>query len=263
MLEFDAAQLNVLLYSFFLPFFRIASFFMAMPIIGTRLVAVRIRLGLALAFTAVLVPVLPASPVLDPLNLHTYILVAHQIIIGSALGFALHIMFQVFAVGGQLIANQMGLGFASMSDPANGVSVVVLGQFYMMMTTLMFLAMDGHLIMLNILARSFQVLPLGESALTQLRLSDIPLAGGWMFSSALLMALPAVTSLLVVNLSFGIMTKAAPQLNIFAIGFPFTMTLGLLITWLSLSGFLGQFELIADYALNFISQLLSPEVPRG
>jgi len=129
------------------------------------------------------------------------------------------------------------------------------------MTTLMFLAMDGHLIMLNIITQSFYVMPVDVVNLGAIKFIDIALAGTWMFSGALLMSLPAVTSLLVVNLSFGIMTKAAPQLNIFAIGFPFTMTLGLLITWLSLSGFLGQFELIADYALSLIGRLL--EVPHG
>ncbi|QEQ95810.1 flagellar biosynthetic protein FliR [Neptunomonas concharum] len=261
MLDVSLIQIEQWVSAFMLPLFRVASFLMAMPIIGTRLVPVRIRLGLALLITALLVPILPKPEVMSGLDFNTYLVIAQQVLIGSALGFTLHVMFQVFAVGGQLIANQMGLGFASMTDPSNGVSIVVLGQFYMMMTTLMFLAMDGHLIMLNIITQSFYVMPVDVVNLGAIKFIDIALAGTWMFSGALLMSLPAVTSLLVVNLSFGIMTKAAPQLNIFAIGFPFTMTLGLLITWLSLSGFLGQFELIADYALSLIGQLL--EVPHG
>ncbi|MDP2524083.1 flagellar biosynthetic protein FliR [Neptunomonas phycophila] len=254
----DLAQLNIenWVSAFFIPFFRIASFLMAMPMIGTQLVPMRVRLGLAIVMTAVLVPVLPPPPVLNGLSIDTYLLIAQQVLVGSALGFSLHIFFQVFAVGGQLIANQMGLGFASMTDPANGVSVVVLGQFYLMLVTLLFLAMDGHLIIFNVIATSFEILPAAVLNFSSLRLMDIATAGTWLFSGALLMSLPAVTSLLVINLAFGIMTKAAPQLNIFAIGFPLTMTLGLVITWMSLSGFLGQFEVIADHALAVIQSLL-------
>lgn len=254
----DLAQLNFenWVSAFFIPFFRIASFLMAMPMIGTQLVPMRVRLGLAIVMTAVLVPVLPQPPVLNGLSIETYLLIAQQVLVGSALGFSLHIFFQVFAVGGQLIANQMGLGFASMTDPANGVSVVVLGQFYLMLVTLLFLAMDGHLIIFNVIATSFEILPAAVLNFSSLRLMDIATAGTWLFSGALLMSLPAVTSLLVINLAFGIMTKAAPQLNIFAIGFPLTMTLGLVITWMSLSGFLGQFEVIADHALAVIQSLL-------
>lgn len=256
MLDIGLLQLEQWASAFLFPFFRIASFLMAMPMIGTQLVPMRIRLGLALAMTAVLLPVLPVPPVADGLSFQTYILIAQQILIGAVLGFALHIMFQIFAVGGQLIANQMGLGFASMTDPVNGVSVVVLGQFYLMLTMLMFLAMNGHLVMINVVTQSFDILPVTVVNFSAIKFMDIALAGTWMFSGALLMSLPAVTSLLVINLSFGIMTKAAPQLNIFAIGFPFTMVMGLLITWISLSGFLGQFELIADHALGVISQLI-------
>ncbi|WP_028471197.1 flagellar biosynthetic protein FliR [Neptunomonas japonica] len=256
MLDIGLLELEQWASSFLFPFFRIASFLMAMPMIGTQLVPMRIRLGLALAMTVVLLPVLPVPPVADGLSFQTYILIAQQIVIGAILGFALHIMFQIFAVGGQLIANQMGLGFASMTDPVNGVSVVVLGQFYLMLTMLMFLAMNGHLVMLNVVTQSFDILPVTVVNFSAIKFMDIALAGTWMFSGALLMSLPAVTSLLVINLSFGIMTKAAPQLNIFAIGFPFTMVMGLLITWISLSGFLGQFEIIADHALGVIGQLI-------
>lgn len=256
MLELSQLQLESWVGAFLLPLFRISSFLMAMPILGTQLVSVRIRLGLAILMTAILVPVLPTPPVMDGLSFSTYLLIIEQVLIGSSLGFLLHVMFQVFAVGGQLIANQMGLGFASMTDPANGVSVVVLGQFYLMLTTLLFLAVDGHLVMLNVLAHSFTVLPVDQVDLKAIKLIDIALAGTWMFSGAVIMCLPAVTSLLIINLAFGIMVKAAPQLNIFAIGFPFTMLMGLLITWLSLSGFLGQFDLISAHALQQIEQLL-------
>jgi flagellar biosynthetic protein FliR len=133
------------------------------------------------------------------------------------------------------------------------VSVVVLSQFYLQLVMLLFLAMNGHLVMIDALARSFERIPVGLSGLGPEIFSEIVRTGGWMFAAALMMALPPVTALLIINFSFGIITKAAPQLNIFAIGFPFTMLMGLLIAWVSLGGFLGQYQRIAEYALELIS----------
>ncbi|RVU30275.1 flagellar biosynthetic protein FliR [Neptunomonas marina] len=256
MYEISLIEIERWVGAFLLPFFRVASFLMAMPVIGTRIVSMKIRLGAAVAITLVILPVLQMPPVLVGIELNTMLLVAQQVLIGSALGFAMQVFFQIFTVGGQLISNQMGLGFASMTDPANGVSVVVLGQFYLMMATLMFLAMDGHLVMITVLAESFDIMPVTELRLDAMKMSQLALSGSWMFAGALLMSLPIVVALLVVNLSFGIMVKAAPQLNIFAIGFPFTMMLGLFFTWMSLSGFLGQFEILAADALERLTGLM-------
>lgn len=237
------------------PLFRVASFFMAIPMIGSALVPARIRLGLALVVTLLLVPVLPPMPNFDPLSLQSFLVIAQQILIGAALGFMVQLFVQVFVVGGQMISTQMGLGFASVSDPVNGVPVVVLSQFYLQLVMLLFLGMNGHLVMIEVLARSFERIPVGLTGLDGAVLSEIARGGGWMFSAALLMALPPVTALLVINFTFGIITKAAPQLNIFSIGFPFTLLMGLLIAWVSLGGFLGQYERFATEALQRISQL--------
>jgi len=260
-MEIDLTQIERMVATLLLPLFRVASMLMTMPMIGTRLVPVRVRMGLALAITAVLVPILPPMPPYDGLSGEMWLLIAEQVLIGTVLGFTLNLLMETFVVGGQLIANQMGLGFASMSDPANGTSVVVLGQFYLMMVMLMFMAMNGHLVIIETLSRSFEVLPVGVTP----RLSSlwsIILAGGWLFSAGALMALPAVTSLLVVNFAFGVMTKAAPQLNIFAIGFPFTMVLGIFIVWASQGGFLGQYEAFSATVLELITSVIR-EAGRG
>ncbi|GGK72907.1 flagellar biosynthetic protein FliR [Amphritea balenae] len=256
MLALSTLQIEQWVAQFLLPFFRIASFFMVVPMIGTRLVPARIRMGLALAMTVVLLPVLPEMPVLGGMSLQTYILTAEQILIGTAMAFVVQVLFQVFVMGGQIISSQMGLGFASVSDPANGVSVVVLSQFYLTMVMLLFLAFNGHLVLFEVLARSFYVLPVADGGLPVSSYLAMAKSGSWMISSSLLMALPAVTALLVINFAFGVMTKAAPQLNIFAIGFPFTMMMGLLITWVSLEGFLGQYQRFTSIALDYIDQIL-------
>ena len=242
MFDLSFLQIEQMVGDFFLPFFRIAAFMMSMPLISTQYVPTTIRLILAIAFSVAIVPTLPAIPLLDGLSLSTYLLVAEQMLIGVAIGFSLHIMFQIFAIGGQMIANQMGLGFASVNDPANGVSIVVVGQYYMMLSMMLFVTMNGHLIMFQTLAESFTVLPVGVSALDNIQFWQIVNSATWMFQAAVVMALPAVTALLIVNVSFGVMSKAAPQLNIIAVCFHFTMTLGIFITWMTFSGFLGQFE---------------------
>lgn len=240
------------------PLFRIGSFFMAVPIIGTQMVPVRVRLGLALAVTFLLVPVLPEMPVYDPLSLETWVVILHQVIIGTLMGFTLQFLFQSFIAGAQMIAMQSGLGFASMTDPSSGVQIVVVAQFYSMMAILLFLSMNGHLVMMEIMAQSFYALPVGMGSFDGEVLMRVVLSLSWLFAAALLMALPAITALLIINLSFGVMTKAAPQLNIFAIGFPFTMLMGLIMHWINLPIFYDHYIRSTHYVLDFLQSLLPP-----
>src|SRR5690606_4364500 len=170
-------------------------------------------------------------PEVDALSLRMMLLIGEQVLIGAMLGFSLQLFFQVFSIAGQIIAMQMGLGFASMVDPASGVSVPVLGQFLVMLTTLLFLAMNGHLVVFEVIAESFITLPVGGGLLVG-HYWEIAGKLGWVMGAGLLLSLPVVTALLVINLAFGVMTRAAPQLNIFSIGFPMTLVLGLVIFWI-------------------------------
>ncbi|QEW05470.1 flagellar biosynthetic protein FliR [Nitrincola iocasae] len=231
---------------------------MAVPIIGTQMVPVRVRLGLALAVTFLLVPVLPEMPLYDPLSLNTWLVILHQILIGALMGFALQFLFQSFIAGAQLIAMQSGLGFASMTDPSTGVQVVVVAQMYSMMAILLFLAMNGHLVMMEVMARSFFALPVGMGGFDEGVLMRVVLSVSWLFAAALLMALPAITALLIINLAFGVMTKAAPQLNVFAIGFPFTMLMGLIMHWIYLPTFYDHYIRTTHYVLDFLQSMLPP-----
>ncbi len=222
------------------------------------MVPVRVRLGLALAVTFLLVPVLPEMPLYDPLSLNTWLVILHQILIGALMGFALQFLFQSFIAGAQLIAMQSGLGFASMTDPSTGVQVVVVAQMYSMMAILLFLAMNGHLVMMEVMARSFFALPVGMGGFDEGVLMRVVLSVSWLFAAALLMALPAITALLIINLAFGVMTKAAPQLNVFAIGFPFTMLMGLIMHWIYLPTFYDHYIRTTHYVLDFLQSMLPP-----
>jgi flagellar biosynthesis protein FliR len=150
---------------------------------------------------------------------------------------------------GQVVAVTMGLGFASMNDPVNGVAVTVVSQFYLMLATLLFLGMNGHLVMIEVLVESFHTMPIG-AAVESGHLRALLGWGSWMFGAALLMSLPAVTALLIINCSLGVITRAAPQLNIFAIGFPLMLVLGLLILWANMASVLPQFERYSAEALE-------------
>ena len=142
MIELGSAEIGGWISSFLLPLFRIAAMMMVMPIIGTQLVPQRVRLFFAVAFTLPLVPVLPAMPQFEVLSLQAALLISEQIIIGALLGLVLQLMFHIFVFAGQVVSMQMGLGFASLMDPATGVSVPLLGQFLLMLVTLLFLAVN-------------------------------------------------------------------------------------------------------------------------
>lgn len=256
MIELSTAEISAWIGRYIWPFFRVSAFFMAVPVIGTQLVPMRIRLGLSIVVTLAIVPLVQDMPRVDGLSFGAYILAGQQLLVGVAMAFVLQLMMQVFVVAGQMIAMQMGLGFASMVDPVNGVAVAVLSQFYLMLSMLLFIAMNGHLVMIEVLVESFNVIPIGFSMLDVGVFHQLALWGAWMFGSAIVIAMPAVTALLIVNFAFGIMNRAAPQLNIFSLGFPFTMLFGLLIVFISLSGFLPQFESISSQALIMMRQLI-------
>jgi flagellar biosynthesis protein FliR len=254
LLALTDAQISTWVASFMLPLFRVGAVLMTMPVFGTTLMPRRIRMYFALAITVVITPGLPPMPQVNPLDLSGLLLIAEQILIGALLGFSLQLFFQAFVVAGQIISIQMGMGFASMVDPTNGVSAAVIGQFLTMLVTLLFLGMNGHLVVFEVLTESFTTLPVGSGMLVN-HFWEMAGKMGWVLGAALLLVLPAITALLVVNIAFGVMTRAAPQLNIFSIGFPLTLVLGLVIFWVSLGDILNQYQPLAVEALQLLRDM--------
>lgn len=229
---------------------------MVAPIFGAKIVNSKIRLFLALILAVVTTPLLPAIPQVPILSLQSISLVVQEILIGISVGFVFQIVFQVFVLSGQIMAMKMGLGFASMNDPTNGVQTTVLSQFFLMLVTLMFVSVNGHLVLISLVVESFKTLPIGSGGLPAASYQELAKLGGWMFASALVIALPITTALLFVNIAFGVMSRAAPQLNIFAVGFPFTLVVGILLIWIGLNGFDEKFSRTTDYGFMFIHGLL-------
>jgi len=237
------------------PMFRIMSFLMVVPVYGTQLITGRIRITFALALTVLIAPCIEAVPMVDPISPEAAVIIVQQILIGVAMGFAVLMMFQLFVIAGQMIAMQMGLGFASMVDPANGINVTVLSQFYLVAVTLLYLAMDGHLVVFEVFIESFRTLPVSTDGIAMASIWELADRITWMFASAMLIALPAMTAVLIVYLSFGVMTRAAPQMNIFAIGFPISLLFGLFSVWVLMGDFLPSFERLSRETFLFLQQM--------
>lgn len=255
MLELSTGDISRWISSYMWVFFRIASVMMTMPVIGTQLVPARIRLFLAVALTLLVVPHIPTPPSLDPLSLSTWAIIAEQILIGATIGFVLQLLFQIHVLAGQIVAMQMGLGFASMNDPTMGISVAVVAQVFTMLVTLLFLAVNGHLVVIEVLVESFTTLPLGEFFLVS-DFQAVVLRFSWVMAAALLIGLPAITALLIVNLAFGVMMRAAPQLNIFTIGFPLTLVFGLFIMWVLIGSVGEHYQIVASETLVWLRELV-------
>lgn len=256
MISLSVEQIAVWIGSFFWPFVRISAMMLAAPVFGARMLPVRVRIILALIISILTVPLLPPLPLVDPLSLDAAAILVHQILIGVSMGFIVQMVFQALVVAGEAIANSMGLGFARMVDPANGVQVPVISQFFMVMATLLFVILNGHLLLIQLVIRSFEILPVAEQGLSVPGFRAIVGWAGEMFAGGLMIALPAVTALLVVNVSMGVITRAAPQLNIFAVGFPLMILLGFIFLTATLPSIFAQFTQMLMNSFESISQIL-------
>jgi flagellar biosynthetic protein FliR len=243
--------------SYLWPMFRIAALVASAPIFGVRFIPVRVKLVLAVALTILVAPTLHSLPQVDPLGLDGLLIIAHQILVGLVMGFAMNLVFSVFTIGGQIIAMQMGLGFASMVDPQMGTQVPVISQLYIILVSLTFLAFNGHLILLQVLVDSFNTIPIAPHGLTRDGFWLLVSWGGQMFKGAVIMALPAIAALLVVNMALGIVMRAAPQFNILSIGFPITLTLGFFIILVTLPIFIPQVTQQMNAGFGLIESVLS------
>ncbi len=252
-----SADLSAAVGTFMWPFLRIGAMVGVAPVFGSEMVPMRIRLLLALALTMLVLPVVPAVPAIDPLGIEGALIGAQQVLIGLAMGFALRLVFSALTVAGQTVATTMGLGFASAVDPQNGVQVPVVSQIYVILATLLFLTFNGHLILIELVAGSFRDLPVALDGLGRNGMWHLVAWGGDMFAGAMLIALPVVASILLLNISFGVITRAAPQLNIFAVGFPLTILMGFVIIWLTLPGLAPQFQHLMQEGFALIARLLT------
>jgi flagellar biosynthesis protein FliR len=209
------------------PFVRILALVSTAPVLGDPVVPRQVKVALSALLAVALAPELAVAPSVPIVSVSGVWLVVQQVLVGIAMGFTMRLVFVAVQAAGEYIGLQMGLSFASFYDASAGGQAVVIAQFLNLLAMLIFLALDGHLLMIATLARSFDAVPVADVALA---------AGGWMtlvrgaggiFTTGLMLALPLVTALLILNLAMGILNRASPQFSIFAVGFPITLLGGI------------------------------------
>jgi flagellar biosynthetic protein FliR len=227
MISFTSEQLAAWYGAVFWPLVRVLALISVAPVLSHRAVPLRIKLALGVGITAVLVPGLQTPPITDALSGAGLALLVQNILIGVMLGFAVRLIFAALELTGELIGLQMGLSFAGFFNPATGMAQNAVGSFMSLLALLMFIAIDGHLMLLHALAESFRLFPLTAGAGMPMSFEEIVRAGGHMFAIALTLALPFLAVMLLTNVVLGVLARVAPQLNVFAVGFPLTILVGL------------------------------------
>lgn len=259
MFDVTSAELNAWIVGLMLPLARILGMVASAPLFSNRAAPVRVRVAVGVALAMAIVPALPPLPPIDPGSGLGLAIFAQQMVIGIVIGFIMRLVFAAVDVAGELIGLQMGLGFATFFDPQSGGQTAVVAEFLGLLATLVFLALNGHLLMVEVLVRSFEWLPVREAAVDA---AGWRVAGGYgalMFATGLLLSMPLIAALLITNVAMGILTRAAPQINLFAVGFPITMTAGFVVIMLTLEAFapvMGHFYDQGFEAIAIVVQAL-------
>ena len=239
------------------PLTRVLGVIAAAPIFNHTVIPNQVKLGLGIMLTLIIVPTLPAMPQFEIFSFQGLLILVQQLVIGLAIGFSMRLVFSAVELAGQLIGMSMGLGFASFYDPQSQGQSTAINQFLVLLAMLIFLSLDGHLLIVTAIANSFITMPIavGGSGIDPLK---IAMWGEAIFSVGLILALPAVAALLITNMALGILTKTAPQLNLFGIGFPVTLSIGLVVLALSLPGMLKPIENFIEQGFSNMAQVAVP-----
>lgn len=256
MISFTSAQLDAWINAFLFPLARILPLMAVAPIFGNAAQPRRVRLAIGLIITLALAPTLPPMPSVPAGSWPGFAILAQQIVIGLLLGLSLRIAFAAVDLAGELTGMQMSLSFAMFYDPQNAGQTPVIAEFLGLIAMLIFLALNGHLLTLAALAESFRLLPVSAAPFQAGSITTLLAWSSVMFSTGLLLALPLITALLIANLAMGVLARVAPQLNIFAVGFPVTLTAGFAVLMFSIPYFGTALERLYDQAFRTLAEIL-------
>ncbi len=255
MISFDSTELYTWVASFLWPLTRILGLIAAAPLFGNLSVPVRVKVGLGVMLTLVIAPGVPAMPATDPYSLAGLAIVAQELIIGLAMGFSMRIVMAAVEMAGEITGLTMGFGFATFFDPQTRARTSVLAQFLSLLALMIFIALNVHLLMLSTLAHSFVTMPISPEPVGTNMFWQVARWGALIFSAGVQLALPLIAVLLITNFALGILTRAAPQLNLFGIGFPVTVGAGFIILGLVLPYLTTPISRLFEEAIGFIRQI--------
>ncbi|NBO01857.1 MAG: flagellar biosynthetic protein FliR [Betaproteobacteria bacterium] len=218
-------------YSLIWPLLRVTAFMVFSSLFSVRAINVRIRVVISLVLT-VFIAMEINIPRIDPITVQGLEVIFQQIFIGFTMGMIMQIATASVVVAGQAVSGSMGLSMANMIDPTLG-NVPVIAGFFTTLSTLVFMSIGGHLIVFGILLESFRQFPIGVSFWSQALLGKMISWSSLIFLAGLLIALPVVVTLLFVNIGLGFISRSAPSLNIFSVGFPAMVLSGFAVLWLA------------------------------
>lgn len=228
MVSFELEQLYVWINTFLWPFIRILALVGTAPLLSESSIPTRAKVGFSALVAMAIAPTLPPAPEISPASYAGLWIAAQQVLVGIALGLTMRIVFAAVQTAGEFIGLQMGLSFASFFDPATGANTAVLARLMNMIAMLLFLALNGHLLMIGGLVRTFEVLP----ATAGYNVDGLGVLFEWssqVMVSGMLLALPLIIVLLTISLALGILNRTAQQLSVFAVGFPISLIVGLIL----------------------------------
>jgi len=228
MLTLTSAELNTWMAALLWPLTRILGVIIAAPVFGNAAVPVSQKVSLGVLLATIIAPAIPALPAADPMSMAGFLILVQEMLVGLAMGFAMRIVFAAIEFAGEVSSMTMGLGFATFFDPASAGRTSAISQLMSLVATMAFLAVNGHLVLISALAESFITLPISATPMSVGAPLEMVKWGSRIFSAGLQLSLPIVAALLITNVALGILTRAAPQLNLFGIGFPVTLGVGFL-----------------------------------
>ncbi|MCE9638721.1 MAG: flagellar biosynthetic protein FliR [Betaproteobacteria bacterium] len=257
MITVTSAQLDAWIMLIVWPLTRILALVASAPVLGNQQFPLTAKIGLAVLLTILVAPALPAVPTVSPGSAYGMLLLAREILIGIGMGLAMRVVFAAVNMAGDIIGLQMGLGFAQFYDPQSSAHVPVVGQFLGLLATLVFLSINGHLLLIATLVESFQNVP--PEATLSLAAGSMALVqwGSMIIQAAVQLSLPLIAALLITNSALAVLTRASPQLNIFAIGFPITLGVGFIALLLVLPYMIPGFERLFEQGLQAMMKVAS------
>lgn len=249
-----AADIVNRFYTFLWPMLRISALLLTAPLFSISAVPRRVRVLAALALTWFIYPLVD-WPLIDPMSAPGLVEIVNQIFIGCVMGLTLQVVVAAVVTAGQALANAIGLSMATLIDPTLG-NVPILSQFLLIMAVLIFVGTGGHLLLLSVLLKSFSAVPIGQSMLNQAVWGKLIAWSSMIFTGALLISLPVMAVLLLINAGLGVVTRAAPSLNIFAVGFPAMMLVGFLACMLTMESMGLRLQWLWVQAFEVLDDLL-------
>jgi flagellar biosynthetic protein FliR len=261
MITLTSVELNTWIASILWPLTRIIGVISVAPLFGNVSVPARVKICLGILLALIVAPTVPAIPATEPMSLPGLLILAQQLVIGLAMGFAMRIVFAGVEMAGEITGMTMGLGFASFFDPQTRARTSAISQFLALLVLMVYLATDLHLIVLTTLVKSFELLPISSGFISNEGLYHVVKLGGRVFSAGVQLSLPIVAALLITNVALGILTKAAPQLNIFGVGFPVTIGVGLIMIGLVLPYLMTPFINLIQEGIDAMGRIATTLAP--